>query len=264
MRSPDLRLAILSGLGVVLSAYLLYARAAHVPVYCPAGGGCDVVQSSRYAAVFGIPVALLGLGYYGSLLALGLRPAPEDRRWAVAVPVAGAGVAASAVFTVVQRVLLQVTCSLCVVSALLTVALLGLLIVRRPRRPAAGTWRWTAAAAAAAVVFLISGYRLSAPTPPDASFAAGLARHLSATGAKFYGAYWCPHCADQKALFGDAAALLPYIECDPRSPIGQPEVCAAAGVRAYPTWDIGGRRYEGVLSLQELAALSGYRQETSR
>ena len=73
-----------------------------------------------------------------------------------------------------------------------------------------------------------------------------------------YGAYWCPHCTDQKKMFGKAAGQLPYIECDRRSPIGKPAVCAAAGIRAFPTWDIGGKRYEGVLSLEELARLTGY------
>jgi uncharacterized membrane protein len=249
---------------VVLSGYLLYARAAHAPVYCPAGSGCDVVQSSRYATVFGIPVALLGLAYYGALLVLGVRPALPHRRWRVVLPLAGMGVGASAVFTTVQNFILRVTCSLCVVSALLTLALLLYLAARRPGGTDARSWAWAGAAALAAVAFLIGGYAASAPVAADRSYAAGLAQHLAATGAKFYGAYWCPHCDGQKKMFGQAAALLPYIECDPRSPAGRPELCAAAGIRAYPTWDIGGRRYEGVLSLEELAALSGYPPEKNR
>lgn len=67
-REPHVWLAVAAGLGVILSAYLVYARAAHAPVYCPLGSGCDIVQSSRYAAVFGVPVALLGLLFYGYLL----------------------------------------------------------------------------------------------------------------------------------------------------------------------------------------------------
>jgi hypothetical protein len=35
-------------------------------------------------------------------------------------------------------------------------------------------------------------------------------------GAKFYGAFWCSHCYDQKVQFGaQAAELLPYVECFP-------------------------------------------------
>jgi uncharacterized membrane protein len=256
--SADPWLGALAGLGVLLSAYLLSARVAHAPVFCPLGGGCDVVQSSRYAAVFGVPVALLGVGYYASLLALGVRRLPADRRWALAVPLVGAGVGASAVFVAVQQAVLRVTCSLCLLSALLTLALGVLLVVRRPARVRGRTWAGAAAASLAAAAVLVIGYGASAPAAADQAYAAGLARHLAVTGAKFYGAYWCPHCTDQKAMFGSAAALLPYIECDPRSPQGRPDVCAAAGIRAYPTWEIGGRRYEGVLSLEDLATLSGY------
>ncbi len=249
---------MLAGLGVILSAYLVAARAAHAPVYCPLGTGCDIVQSSRYAAVFGIPVALLGLAYYATVLVLGLRSLTGERRWALAMPLTGAGVGASAVFTVVQQTAIRATCTLCVLSALLSLGMLLYLVLRRPPRPRAATWGWMSAGLVAAVAFLAIGYAASAPQAAESGYAAGLARHLTASGVKFYGAYWCPHCTDQKAMFGKAVTLLPYIECDPRSPIGRPQVCVAANIRVFPTWDIQGRRYEGVLSLEELAQLTGY------
>jgi hypothetical protein len=59
-------------------------------------------------------------------------------------------------------------------------------------------------------------------------------------------------------MFGEAARYLPYVECDPRSPDGKPETCRQAGVRAFPTWVIAGRTYEGTIPLEELARLSGY------
>jgi len=44
-----------------------------------------------------------------------------------------------------------------------------------------------------------------------------LAKHLTATGAKKYGAFWCPHCYEQKQLFGsEAFAEINYFECDPQ------------------------------------------------
>ncbi len=43
-----------------------------------------------------------------------------------------------------------------------------------------------------------------------------LARRLRAAGARFYGAFWCSHCFEQKEAFGAAAAKeLPYVECYP-------------------------------------------------
>ncbi len=257
-RHSDTWLRVLAGIGFGLSAYLMIARVVHAPLYCPLGSGCDVVQSSRYAQVFGVPLAGLGLGFYGMLLALGILPLERTIRWRLALPITAVGVTASLVFTVVQYVRIRATCSLCLVSAALALGLFVLVTRRLPPRPSPRTWVWSGLAAVVALVTLTGSYTLSAPQAGAPDYAEGLATHLTRTGAKFYGAYWCPHCADQKAMFGPAAGLLPYIECDPRSPIGQPQVCLDRQVRAYPTWEIAGQRFEGVLSLEDLARLSGY------
>ena len=95
--------------------------------------------------------------------------------------------------------------------------------------------------------------------PPETIvFEQGLAEHLQRTGAKMYGAYWCPHCADQKALFGAAVKNLPYVECDPKGENPQPDLCQAKQIEGYPTWEIAGRLYPGTRSLLELATLSSY------
>lgn len=93
-----------------------------------------------------------------------------------------------------------------------------------------------------------------AATTPEAS----LAQHLAATGSTMYGAYWCPHCADQKAMFGDAVDQVPYVECAADGENAQPELCSARGIQAYPTWEIDGQLHPGVKSLEDLAQLSGY------
>ncbi|HEY3249038.1 MAG TPA: vitamin K epoxide reductase family protein [bacterium] len=257
-RIRDWWLVALGAAGVVLSVYLLVVRAAHAPTYCPLGSGCDIIQSSRYAAVFGIPVAAFGLGYYVVMLVLGARTMEPVRRWAVAVPVALAGLAASLVFTVTQEAVIRATCSLCVLSALLTLGIALRLLFRRPARAPGITWAWGTLAAAVSIALLLGGYAVSAPPIAGAVYAEGLAKHLAASGAVFYGAYWCPHCADQKAMFGPAAKYLPYVECDPRGTRADPQLCAAKQVKGFPTWEIAGQRLEGVVSLGELARLSGY------
>ncbi len=87
-----------------------------------------------------------------------------------------------------------------------------------------------------------------------------LAKHLTATGAKKYGAYWCPHCYEQKQLFGkEAFEAIDYIECAPEGKNPQPDACQAAGIRSFPTWEIDGKLYPGVKTASELAELSGYK-----
>ncbi|MEM9116622.1 MAG: hypothetical protein AAGD09_01935 [Cyanobacteria bacterium P01_F01_bin.56] len=97
-----------------------------------------------------------------------------------------------------------------------------------------------------------------APLAADAPYEAQLASHLTEQGAAMYGAFWCPHCEDQKALFGDAVSRVPYVECDPEGDNAQPELCVAKEIKGYPTWEIKGEFYPGARSLEELAQLSGF------
>ncbi|NET31106.1 MAG: hypothetical protein F6K19_03785 [Cyanothece sp. SIO1E1] len=95
-------------------------------------------------------------------------------------------------------------------------------------------------------------------SPSSESFEVGLAQHLQATGARMYGAYWCPHCHNQKEMFGKAASYVPYIECDPKGNDSQTEVCQAKEIKGYPTWEIGNQLYPGIRSLASLADISNY------
>lgn len=55
------------------------------------------------------------------------------------------------------------------------------------------------------------------------------------SGAKFYGAWWCPHCLSQKALFGKSQKSLPYTECSDSNRKQLP-ICDAEKITGYPTW----------------------------
>jgi hypothetical protein len=77
------------------------------------------------------------------------------------------------------------------------------------------------------------------------------------SGAQFYGAFWCPHCQNQKAMFGSSAKLLPYIECSTPDGKSQLPVCTDAGVTGYPTWKFpGGQVESGEVSLERLSELT--------
>lgn len=86
-----------------------------------------------------------------------------------------------------------------------------------------------------------------------------LAQHLSNKGAKMYGAYWCGYCKKQKELFGEQAlSKINYIECDARGKNPQVNLCRNAKITGFPTWEINGKMYPGMRSLNDLATLSGY------
>jgi uncharacterized membrane protein len=87
-----------------------------------------------------------------------------------------------------------------------------------------------------------------------------LAAHLKKIGAKMYGAFWCPHCYEQKQLFGREAfkTIINYVECAEGGVDPQIDICHREGIEGFPTWDIQGKKYPQVMPLEKLAEISGY------
>lgn len=109
----------------------------------------------------------------------------------------------------------------------------------------------------AAIIVLVGiiGYRYYESVQPGQYDT--FAQCLTDSGSTFFGAFWCPHCNDQKELFGNSVDLLPYFECSLPNQT-QNEACNAEGITTYPTWEFpDGSRQAGVLSLETLAERSG-------
>ncbi|MDO8569911.1 MAG: thioredoxin domain-containing protein [bacterium] len=107
-------------------------------------------------------------------------------------------------------------------------------------------------------VLVIGGviWLVISPTKPGKLDA--FASCIKDSGATFYGAFWCPHCQNQKALFGSSAKLLPYVECSTPDGKSQLPICTDAGVTGYPTWEFfDGTRESGEVSLERLGEVTG-------
>lgn len=86
---------------------------------------------------------------------------------------------------------------------------------------------------------------------------ADVAKCLTEKGVIMYGAYWCPHCANQKKAFGSDFQFIKYQECDPKGVGGDKAACVKAGVSSYPTWGFPGQgNLVGEQSVAELANLA--------
>ncbi len=84
------------------------------------------------------------------------------------------------------------------------------------------------------------------------------AQCVAASGTTFFGAFWCPHCQNQKAMFGDAADLLPYVECSTPDGQGRLQECIDANIQSYPTWEFADKtRVNGEISFADLSAKTG-------
>ncbi len=79
------------------------------------------------------------------------------------------------------------------------------------------------------------------------------AQCLSDAGAKFFGAYWCPHCQAQKKLLQNSKKL-PYIECSTPNGQAQTQICIDENITGYPTWKFAdGSIGDGEQTLEELS-----------
>jgi|SRR5579859_1529522 len=125
--------------------------------------------------------------------------------------------------------------------------------------PTDASQKWRRMAIYAAVVLVVFGvayYFYHRSQHQHDAFA----RCLSERGVKMYGAWWCPHCIEQKEKFGASFEYAPYVECGIKGQTqGQSQVCKDADVKHYPTWQFPptGVRVERVFSLDELSDRTG-------
>jgi len=282
-------MAAIAAIGVVETAYLTIAKFTTGSVICPTSG-CDKVLNSPYATVFGtVPLSLLGCLAYLSIAILALAPKavnPDTKKglhsqlekttWQALFIITAALVIFSSYLMYLMAFEIQELCIYCITSALFSLSLFVLVLVGREWEDIGQlvfTGILVAMVSSIGALGLYNSVNSPAPTvstpgivPPAVTTTSGpaqiaLARHLRQIGAKEYGAYWCPHCHDQKILFGqEAAKIIDYVECDPRGQNSRAEICQAAAenVKGFPTWEINGQFYSGTQSLDKLADLSAY------
>jgi uncharacterized membrane protein len=114
--------AVLAFVGIGIAGYLTWVHYAGLdPVCVGGGGGCERVQSSRWAELTGVPVAVLGLaGYVAILASLAL---PEEPGALVAAFLSLVGFGFSGWLTYVEIAKIDAICQWCVASAVVMTAL---------------------------------------------------------------------------------------------------------------------------------------------
>lgn len=115
----------------------------------------------------------------------------------------------------------------------------------------------------ALTIFVLGAAGCAKPATFESLQKIELAKHLTDSNVKMYGAFWCGHCDDQKKLFEkEAFEFVNYIECSTPDGTAQLEVCIVEDIKAYPTWEFAdGTREAKVFSLKELAEKTGFDME---
>ena len=89
-----------------------------------------------------------------------------------------------------------------------------------------------------------------------------LAKYLNKNGVIKYSAYWCPNCQNQGELFGKQAYKeLNVVECAKDGKNSQTQLCIDKNIQGFPTWEIDGNLILGVLTLNELSEITGYKNK---
>jgi uncharacterized membrane protein len=126
-------LAVLGLPGSAVAAYLTYSHWADRPTVCGPIGECELVQTSEYSDIAGVPVALLGLLYFVAMAFLALariRWTPGGPEWAqpLALSMALGATAFVVYLTYVELFVLEAICTWCVALAAITVVSLALTV----------------------------------------------------------------------------------------------------------------------------------------
>ena len=133
MSDRTLRVAagIVALAGLALAGYLTWVHFDDAALVCVAGSGCETVQESEYAEIAGIPVALLGVAAYASMVGLLAWDSPNARL--AAATVAFVGVLFSMYLLALQLFVIDAVCAWCLVNDVLVAPLLAALTALRLR-----------------------------------------------------------------------------------------------------------------------------------
>jgi uncharacterized membrane protein len=262
---PNWPLFVLAVAGLLLTGYLTWTAFEGRNVKgCAVGAGCDVVLTSKWARVLGLPTSFWGFLTYLSLL-VSTFMARRDTRWRLEWIIAAFGFMYSVYLTTVSLTILHATCPYCLTSLALMTTIFGLTTYQGTSAAPGSLKRLAKIVVPAGVAFILvlhlnyTGLMGDTPVAEDPE-ARALASYLTEQGVKMYGASWCPHCQEQKEYFGLSASRLPYVECSPEGQ-GRPQaqICKDMSIVTYPTWIIDGKRYEEVMTLQRLSELTGFK-----
>lgn len=137
-RSRNIVMWVLIVIGLIVSGYLAYVETTQVKAVCGPVGECNIVQSSPYAQIAGVPIAVLGLLFYVTVIALWLLQRVESvRRWALLALVGLTifGTLFSLYLTMVEVFVIGAICMWCLTSAVVTGLMCLLVTMGLAKRP---------------------------------------------------------------------------------------------------------------------------------
>lgn len=245
----------LAGLGIM--SYLTYTHFANAQSFCDftTEVSCDVVTTSIYSELFGIPMSILGMGYFTLILLLAAFY-KKDSFFRAALFITIFVLVPSFYLTLMEVIVIDSFCVLCETSKVLMLLIAGLSLAHVIKKKIF-SFRDIAPILIAGI--LVSGITYFAQqgggTKKDYS---ELISCLNEKGVVYYKSVRCSNCRRQEKLLGIAYPKLNAVECHPDGEDPRPQLCLEKNVTKTPTFilerdGIEVKRAEGIQQVNELA-----------
>lgn len=251
----------LAAAGLAIMIYLTYIHFAKARSFCDLSEtvSCDVVTTSIYSEIFGLPISILGLGYFSFLLYLMLFKYSE-KIYRNLIFLTLFGLVPSLYLSSTEVFFIKALCPLCETSKVL---MFGILITAciAVGKKLGETLKMSVPILIAGIVAAGVMYFAQTGTLIKRDYTP-LAEALNKKGVVYYASFKCNNCKRQEKLLGPAYKLLNHVECHPEGPNGNPELCLQKKIEHTPTFLIEKdgveiERKVGLQSIEELSKLAG-------
>ena len=296
LKWPKIIIAFLSTIGIVdTGSITLKNWGFFTSLSCPGmNNGCEKVLNSPWGTLFennkfNIPLSLAGFITYSSILLLTIfltlnlfstkKRLTKFLWWLIFLISCSSSVFS---FLLINIMFLQIKayCFFCILSATLSISIFIISMIGakfESREPmfyrgfivtltvliGGLIWSNNVDPSNAIDLSINSGKVSPVITTSSSSQKIKFAKFLNDNNIKMYSAYWCPHCHDQKQLFGkEAANELTIIECAKDGENNQYKLCKEKEIEGFPSWEINNQIYSGVKELNDLAIISGYQGDS--
>ena len=293
LRWPKIIISILSTIGLVDTGSIsLKNWGLFTTLSCPGiQNGCETVLNSPWGTLFennriNIPLSLAGFITYLTILVIAIilslnLISPKEKLnkflWWLIFLISCASSTFSFLLINIMFLKIQAYCFFCILSAILSfsifiISMIGAKFESREPMIFRGF--------IVAISVLLSGLIWSTNVDPSNAIDVSsptekvspaitttsspqkikFAKFLKENNIVMYSAYWCPHCHDQKQLFGKQAVKeLTVIECAQDGKNNQYELCQTKNINGFPSWEINDEIYTGTRDLNDLVIMTGYK-----
>ncbi len=297
LKWPKIIIAVLSTIGLVdTGSITLKNWGLFNSLSCPGiNNGCETVLNSPWGTLFennqfNIPLSLAGVITYGAILGLSILLSlnlisPKEKLnqliwWAIFL-ISCASSTLSLLLINLMFFKINAYCFFCILSAILSISIFIITMIGakfESREPMfyrgfivflsvlIGGLIWSNNVDPSNAIDISNSTENVSPiiTTSSSTQKVKFAKFLSENNFKMYSAYWCPHCHDQKQLFGvKAVKELTVIECAQDGKDNQYQLCRDKEIEGFPSWEINGEIYSGVKNLNELAIMTGYKGDSN-